>query len=94
MYRPLNGPAIFAALSVGSTAVEVKVGAAPLEERTSISVQPLDGNIYYGYDSSVSTSNGTKIFKSQLLIIEAASSLPVYVIAETGTVDVRITEVG
>ena len=92
MLLPLDGPAAYGALSV-STATELKVGGSALTERKVVSFQPTNGNVYYGYDSSVSTSNGTKVLKNQLVIIEAGEQLPVYLIAETGTVDVRITEV-
>lgn len=92
MLQPLDGPAVYGALSV-STAAELKVGASPLEERKVVSFQPTDGIIYYGYDSSVTSSTGTKVFEGQLIYIEASDRLSVYLIADTGTVNVRITEV-
>jgi len=92
MFQPLDGPAVYGAKSV-STATELKVGASALEERKIVQFQPTDGIIYYGYDSSVTTSNGIKVFSGQLIIIEASDSLPIYLIAHTGTVNVRIAEV-
>ena len=93
MFIPLNGPALHGALSVTTTAVEVKVGSSVLEERTVITIQPIDGDIYFGYSSGVTSSTGTKIFKGQIYPMEATDKLPVYIVAATGTVDVRITEV-
>ncbi len=94
MYIPLNGPADQGAISVSTTPIEVKVGASIFEERTIITIQPLDGDVYFGYNSGTLTSStGTKIFKGQYFIMEASDSLPVYVVAASGTVDVRITEV-
>jgi hypothetical protein len=93
MFIPLNGPASYGNISVSTTAVEVKVGASVLEERTVITIQPIDGDIYYGYDNSVTSTNGTKIFKGQVYAMEATDQLPVWIVAETGTIDVRITEV-
>jgi hypothetical protein len=93
MYQPLDGPAVYGALSVTTTPVELKVGASPVSERKVISFQPTDGVVYYGYDSSVSSTTGTKIFSNQLIIIEASEQLAVYLVSETGTVNVRITEV-
>jgi hypothetical protein len=93
MYQPLDGPAVYGALSVTTTPVELKVGASPVSERKVISFQPTDGVVYYGYDSSVSSTTGTKIFSHQLIIIEASEQLAVYLVSETGTVNVRITEV-
>ena len=93
MFINLNGPGTQGALSVTTTAVEVKVGAQPLDQRAVITIQPLDGVVYYGYDAGVTSSTGTKIFKGQIYPLEATHQLPVYVVAESGTVDVRITEV-
>lgn len=90
---PIDGPAVYGALSVTSaSAVEVKVGGSPLDERKVITIQPTNGHVYFGYSNSVTTSTGTKIFKNQIYPIEASEKLAVYIIAETGTVNVRITE--
>jgi len=90
---PLDGPAIYAALAVTTTPAEVKVGGSAASERKVITIQPLDGVIYYGYDNTVSSITGTKLFKGQTLRIEAGEQLPVWVVADTGTVDTRITEI-
>lgn len=92
MYQPCDGPAVYKNLSV-STATEVRVGATPLQERKLVTVQPIDGDVYFGYDNSVTTSTGTLIYQGTVYPIEVSDKLPVYVIAATGTVDVRITEV-
>ena len=93
MIRAVDGPGVHGAISVSTTPVEVKVGASALSERTMVTIQPLDGDIYYGYDNSVSSSNGTKIFENQTEPFEAGDQLTIWVVAESGTVDVRITEV-
>ena len=94
MLLPLDGPGIGTALSVTTTAQEVKVGGSPLAERKVVTIQPLDGDIYYGYDSgTLNSTTGTLVYQGQLLHIEAGESLPIYIVAGTGTVDVRITEV-
>lgn len=91
---PLDGPGVYGDITVTDTASEVKVGASVLIERKVVTIQPVDGVVYFGYDNSVTTSNGTKIFKGQIYPIEAGEQLPVWVIAETGeSIDVRITEV-
>ena len=93
-FLPLNGPATHGSINVTTTAIEVKVGASPFEERKVITIQPLDGVVYYGYDNTVTSSTGTKLFKSIVFPLEASPSLSVWIIAGTGTVDVRITEAG
>jgi hypothetical protein len=90
---PLDGPATYANLSVSTTAVEVKASTSVLSERKIVTIQPLDGEVYFGYDSSVTSSNGTKIFKGQVYPLEAGELLNVFIVADSGTVDVRITEV-
>lgn len=94
-FIPLNGPGTQTSISVSTTPVEVKVGASRFDQRYVITIQPLDGDVYFGYDSGTLTSStGTKIFQGQYFPLEASDSLPVYVVADSGTVDVRITEVG
>jgi len=94
MIQPLDGPGAYKATPVTDTAQEVKVGGSVQEERKVVTLQPTDGTIYYGYDNSVDSNSGTKIFKGQWIQIEASESLPIWIVANTGeTVDVRITEV-
>jgi len=89
----LNGPALPGVLSV-STAVEVKVGASRQDDRRVVTIQPTDGDIYWGFDNTVSTTTGFLIRKWQLIQLEASDLLPIWVVAATGTVDVRIAEIG
>ena len=91
-FQPLDGPAVEGAITV-STVIEAKVGATRLDDRKVLTIQPLTGNIYYGYSASVTTTSGTKIISGQCWPLEASDKLPVYIIAETGSVNVRITEV-
>lgn len=94
MYQPTDGPGLHGALNVtDAIAVEVKVGGSNAEERKVVSIQPIDGKIYYGYSSGVTSSNGTLISKKQLVYLETSVQLSIYIIANNGTVDVRITEV-
>lgn len=95
MYQPLDGPSVNGALSVTDTATELKVGASVLDQRTVVTIQPLDGVVYFGFSSGVTASNGTKVFKGQFFALEAGDSETVFLVAESGqTVDVRITERG
>lgn len=94
MYQITDGPGTNTSLSVTDAAsVEVKVGAEAQPERKIVIIQPQNGRVYWGYSNSVSSSNGFLISKKQTIVIEATTMLPVYIIAESGTVDVRIAEV-
>ena len=92
MYLPLDGPALNGALSV-STAVEVKVGASVLPERKVISLQPTDGDIWFGFSSSDLDTKGSLIRQGQYFLIECTDKLPAYIQAVSGTVDVRVSEI-
>lgn len=91
-YNEINGPGVYSSQSVTTSAAELKVGASPLGERKVVSIQPIDGEVYYGFDGSVTSSNGTKIFKGEKFFLECGSKLPIYLVAASGTVDTRIAE--
>lgn len=94
MLLPLDGPGIHGNINVTTTPSEAKVGGSRLDSRSVITIQPIDGVIYFGYSNTVSSTTGTKIFKGQIYPMEASDNLAVWIVAESGTVDVRITEVG
>lgn len=90
----LDGPAEYTDLDVSTSAVELKVGASVASYRQAVLIQPVDGEVYYGFDSSVTTSTGFKVFKNQTLFLGVGKDVDVYLIAASGTVDVRIAEIG
>lgn len=92
MLNPLDGPGVYAAKTVTSTPQEVKVAGTVLEERKVVTIQPTDGDIWFGYDDSVSSTTGTRIYQGQFIQLEASDSLPVWIVSG-GSVNVRITEV-
>lgn len=92
MYLPIDGPVVYKSLSVTTTATEVKVGGSVLDDRVAIMIQPIDGVVYLGFDSSVTTSNGIKIAKELVFPFECGPRVSVYLITSSGTVDVRIVE--
>lgn len=79
------------AQSVTTSAAEALGGAVRLVNRKFISIQPSNGNIYFGFTSGVTTSTGTLIYRGQLFSIAATDNVPIYVIAAQ-TTDVRIVE--
>lgn len=92
MYQTLDGPSLFDSISVSTTAVEVKVGANRHIGREVVTIQPIDGDVYLGYSSSVTTSNGTLLRKEIIFPLEATDQAEIWLIAASGTVDVRIAE--
>lgn len=92
--KSLDGPVAYGSISVSTSAVEAKVGASALAGRAILIIQPKANNIYLGYDNSVTTSNGIQLFKNQTIIVEFTDDVSVYLIAQSGTNDVRIQEIG
>jgi len=79
------------ALTVGTTALEVKVGASRLFERRGIKLFNNSSRLIYWGDSSVSISNGIPLEKKQFVIIKIGD-VPLFVISDQGGLDARVAE--
>lgn len=100
MIQPLDGPASQATLSsVGTvTVVEAKAGGSALVERKVVTLQG-DGKFYaYFGDGSTTPSaatvaaDGLTVFKDQVMSFEASHQQPLFVLAFTGTVNIKVVE--
>ena len=87
-----NMDGVYASVTVGTTAVELKVGGSALEGRDYLIIQPKGNGVYYGFDSSVTTSNGVQLFKNQTMKIQITDNIQIFAIVGSGTVDVRVQE--
>ena len=88
-----NNGGVHGALSVSTSAVEAKVGASALTNRKTLTVFNNSNNtLYWGYSNTVTTSTGTPLFKSQQIVWDCGSNTHIYLIAASGSNDVRITE--
>lgn len=100
MLFPLDGPSLQGTASVNATTpTEIKVGGSPLAERKVVTIQPLDGKlwVYFGNDATTPSQsdlqdNGFEHPKKALRSYEAGDSQKVWVLAQSGTVDVRFAE--
>ncbi len=94
MLERINGPVVGPiALSVTTTSVEVRVGASALIDRKVVVVQPLGGDIFWGFDSGVTTSTGIKLFKNTIYHLPYTDDITVYLISTSGAgFDTRISE--
>ena len=88
----LDGPGTTGAITVSTSAVEAKIGASAFSERKVVIIQPLDGDIYWSYDSGVTISSGHLINTGTLQFISTSELLPIYLVAGSST-DVRLSEV-
>lgn len=101
MLQPLDGPSAQATISVTDSVVqEIKVSSSALENRKVVTIQPIDGRVYvYFGDDTASAPSATTVSDDGLLVFrfakesfEAGDQQPVYVLAESGTVSVKIVE--
>jgi hypothetical protein len=76
---------------LGTSAVEIKVGADRLANRKLVTVFPLDNTIYWGFTSAVTVNTGTPIFKNQLAEFEASDVTQIWVISSVAN-NIRVTE--
>ena len=89
----ISGAGTEGALSVGTSAIEARVGLSALVNRKLLTIfNNSSTTIYWGRTSSVTSSTGTPIFSKQLLTMEFAADAPVFLIAASTGHDVRITE--
>ena len=88
-----NGAGLEGSLTVGTTAVAVRVGGSNLANRRYVTVFHNDNqDLYWGRTSGVTTSTGTPIFKSQLVTFRVGPDADIYLISNQAGQDVRITE--
>lgn len=88
----LNGDAVYGEITVGTTAVEVKVGGSPLADRRMVHITPKDNQVFWGYDSSVTTSTGTRVWKEQTVFLPVGPDISIYLIANDAGKTVSIAE--
>ena len=93
----LHGSGLYGnlALTTANTSYEVKVGASRLTGRKSVTIMPVDADMYWGYNSSVTTSNGTPIFRNQFMefsIDANDSTAQIWVVCASASKNARITE--
>lgn len=103
MFKPLDGPATQGQQNVTASVVfEVKKNAQALAERQVVTLYPIDGQIwvYFG-DDQASIPNAATVkaegfpqYKDSMRSYEAGADQPMYIVADTGTVDVRYSERG
>ena len=82
-------------LTTANTAYEAKVGGSRLSNRKTLTIMSEDTDLYWGYSNSVTTSNGTKIYKNQFATFELDpndSSVQIWIVSASNSKTARITE--
>jgi hypothetical protein len=98
-FQPLDGPSTQDKVTVTTSVVkELKVGSSALDDRQVVTIQPLTGNIwvYFGNGSvpnatTVSTK-GFRHLKQAKESYEVGDRQQLFIVAETGSVDVVFVE--
>ena len=89
----VNQPGLQGALSVSTTGVQVKVGGSNLANRTLLTaLNNGTSTIYWGKTSSVTSLTGTPLVKNQYAEWDIGPNSDIYLIAVSGSHDIRITE--
>ena len=81
------------AITVGTSAVEAKVGSTALSNRKNLTIYNNSGNtIYWGYTSAVTTSTGSLLLRDSIAIFDVGPNTSVFLIGSNTGNNVRITE--
>lgn len=91
-FDALNIEAVFSELTVGLTAVQVKVGASNLDDRKLVIIQPKDGDIFLGYSNSVSIVTGMRLFKDGAVLLPVGEAVSIWLISNSSGKKVSIAE--
>ncbi len=84
----LNG-----SVTVGTSAVEAKVAVSTLSNRKVLTISHNgNGKLYWGLSNSVTTSNGTQIFKNTMATFDVGPNTHIWLISDLAGNDVRIAE--
>lgn len=79
--------------SVTTTAAQVL--ATPMAGRMSVLIQNLGNrDVFVGFDATVTAANGLRIVQDETLELEAGEFIGLWMIASSGTQDVRLLEIG
>ena len=81
----------FGAISVTTSALLASVTGTNHTARRFLLLYPTDGDIFWGFDNTVTTSSGMKIQQDDAAILKVTDSDNIFVIS-VGTVDVRVIE--
>jgi len=89
----LDNSGVNGAISVGTSAVEAKVGVSILANRKELIIfHNGTGRLYYGLSNAVTTANGIEIFKKSIWSDKVGPNTHIWLISDTAGQDIRIVE--
>lgn len=88
-----NTSGVEGAISVTTSATPVRVGVSNLSNRKNLTAHNSSILVlYWGYTNTVTTSSGTPLFPNQFVSWDVGPDVTIYLIAASGSRDVRVTE--
>jgi hypothetical protein len=101
-FQPLDGPSLQEQQNVtDSTVFRVKVDTTEFKDRDVVTIIPIDGKIWVFFGDGITIPNAATVkakgfpqAKGSLRTYEASGTQEIYIVADTGTVDVRYAERG
>jgi hypothetical protein len=89
----LQGTGTQGALTVGITAVEIKVGASRFTGRKQVTLyNNSNETLYWGFTDAVTTATGTPIDRKEFITWTVSDNTPLWIIAGSAGNNTRITE--
>jgi len=88
----VNTSAVYDEITIGTTPVPLRVGAANLDERKFCHITPKDNSIYWGYSNSVTTTTGTRIFKNTTVFFKFGPDVTIWLEANAANKKANIGE--
>jgi hypothetical protein len=86
---PLAGPI---SLTVTTTPVLAKVGVTQLDGGRGVIIQPIGGDVYFGFSNTVTISTGFKVLDGNIYRIDAESRFLTVYLVSAGSVPTRVLE--
>jgi len=81
------------AITVTTTATAVRVGGSNLANRKILTaLKNSIGTVFWGYNNTVTTSSGTPFVNNQFMSWAAGPNITIWMIASSGSHNVRVTE--
>lgn len=89
----VDGGGVQGNISVSTTAIAVRVGGSNLADRKRLSFwNNGTATLYWGYTAGVTSTNGFPIMRNQFVSDSWGPNTTIYIIAVSGSHDVRVNE--
>lgn len=89
----INTEAVYGALTVTTTPIEVRVGSTRLENRKLVMIYNNSNvTLFFGFNSAVNSTNGMPLPANTSVTLAIGDNLPIFIVASSGSRNIRIIE--